>query len=209
MKAIALQKSSQIQCGCASIFDVTPLTHAWGTLLAPAQFHNRPLPDPDTWQAPAQNPALLKESTRIGLDLSEWRGECPENGALEALSLCHMEPFSMWHDRRADGPPSFITYHGTIPMPTNWQTTSGIHRRNPACGRQAPRKSGCAGGVGLSRCRLLVQPAVYQGLIQLVWRIKPASCGRAHIQFENQSNPTNLNNPNKYNKYINYNNDNK
>jgi hypothetical protein len=47
-------------------------------LLAPAQFHISPLPDPDTWQAPAQNPALLEESARIGLDLSKWRGECPE-----------------------------------------------------------------------------------------------------------------------------------
>ncbi len=78
MKAIALQKSSQIQCGQASIFDVTPPTRA------PAQFYNRPLPDPHTWQTPAQNSALLEESTRIGLDPSEWRGECPENGVLEA-----------------------------------------------------------------------------------------------------------------------------
>ncbi len=86
MKAIALKKSSQIQCGCASIFDVTPPIRAWGTLLAPGQFHNRSLADPHTWQAPAQNSALLEESTRIGLDPSEWRGECPENGALMALS---------------------------------------------------------------------------------------------------------------------------
>jgi hypothetical protein len=88
-------------------------------------------------------------------------------------------------------------------MPTSWQTTSGIHRRNPACGRQAPRKSGCAGGVKLSRCRLMVQPAVYQGNFQLVWRIKSVSCGRAHIRFENQSNPTNLNKSNKYNNWYN------
>ena len=44
------------------------------------------LADPPTWQAPAQNAALLEESTRIGLDPSEWRGECPKNGALEELS---------------------------------------------------------------------------------------------------------------------------
>ncbi len=83
MKAIALKKSSRIQCGSASIFEVTPLARAWGTLLAPAQFHNSSLADPHTWQAPAQNAALLEESNRIGLDPSEWRGECPENGALE------------------------------------------------------------------------------------------------------------------------------
>ncbi len=63
-----------------------PPTRAWGTLLAPAQFHNRSLLDPDTCQAPAQNAVLLEELTRIGLDPSEWRGECLENDALEALS---------------------------------------------------------------------------------------------------------------------------
>ncbi len=115
----------------------------------------------------------------------------------------------MSHNRRLNCPPRFITYHGTIPMPTSWQTTSGIHRRNPACCRQAPRKSGCACGAELSLCRLQVQPAVYQGYFQLVWRIKSVSCGRAHILFENQSNPANLNNSNMFNKYINYNNDNK
>ncbi len=82
------QTIHQIQCSRASIFDVTPPTRACGTLLAPAQFHNRDLSlsDPHTWQAPAQNAALLEESTSIGLAPSEWRGECPENGALEPRS---------------------------------------------------------------------------------------------------------------------------
>ncbi len=53
-----------------------------GTLLAPVHFHNRSLPDPHTRQAPAQAAALLGESTRKGVDPSEWRGECPEHGAL-------------------------------------------------------------------------------------------------------------------------------
>ena len=55
-------------------------------LVSPVQFHNRSLADPHTWQAPARSAALLEESTRIGLDPSEWRGECPENGALEPRS---------------------------------------------------------------------------------------------------------------------------
>ncbi len=55
-------------------------------MLAPVQSQNLSLADPHTWQAPAQTAALLEESTRIGLDPSEWRGECPENGALERRS---------------------------------------------------------------------------------------------------------------------------
>ena len=55
-------------------------------MLVPSQFHNCSLADPHTWQAPAQNAALLEESTRIGLDPSERRGECPDNGALEPRS---------------------------------------------------------------------------------------------------------------------------
>jgi len=200
-----------MQCRRASILADTSPARAWSTWLAPARFHNRSFPEPHTRQAPSQTPPLLEEPTRIGAGTSERVGMCLKHGALAGSHGTHwrdhMEPMS--HNRRSNCLPRFITYHGTIPMPTSWQTTSGIHRRNPACGRQAPRKSGCAGGVGLSRCRLLVQPAVYQGYIQLVWRIKSASCGRAHIRFENQSNPSNLNNPNKCNKYIDYNNDNK
>ncbi len=86
MKTIALIKSSQIQCGGASNIDVAPPTRAWSTLLAPAQFHNGSHADPHTWQAPAQNAALLEESTRIGLDPSEWRGKRPENGTVEPCS---------------------------------------------------------------------------------------------------------------------------
>jgi hypothetical protein len=205
------KKYAQMQCRRASILADTSPARAWSTWLAPARFHNRSFPEPHTRQAPSQTPPLLEEPTRIGAGTSERVGMCLKHGALAGSHGTHwrdhMEPMS--HNRRSNCLPLFITYHGTIPMPTSWQTTSGIHRRNPACGRQAPRKSGCAGGVGLSRCRLLVQPAVYQGYIQLVWRIKSASCGRAHIRFENQSNPTNLNNPNKCNKYINYNKDNK
>ena len=74
----------------------------------------------------------------------------------------------MWpHDRRSNRPPHFITYHGTIPMPMSSQTTSGIHRRNPACGRRAPLGSGCAGGVEWFVCRLPVQQAVFQGYSEL------------------------------------------
>jgi hypothetical protein len=43
-------------------------------------------------------------------------------------------------------PERFITCHGTIPMPTSWRTTSGIHRLRPACGRRE-RPQGIAHGV--------------------------------------------------------------
>jgi hypothetical protein len=43
MKAIALKKSSQVECGSASMLTLPPLTREQGTLLAPAQFHNRSL----------------------------------------------------------------------------------------------------------------------------------------------------------------------
>ena len=154
-----------MQCRCASILADTSPARAWSTWLAPTQFHNRSIPEPHTWQAPSQTPPLLAESTRIGAGTSERVGMCLKHGALAGSHGTpwrdHMEPMS--HSRRSNCPPLFITCHGTIPMPTSWQTTSGSHRRNPACGRQAPRKSGCAGGVVLSRCRLLVQPAIYPG----------------------------------------------
>ena len=137
MKAIALQKSSQIQCCSASIFDVTPPTQALGILLAPAQFHNSPLPDPDTWQAPAQNPALLEESTRIGLDLSEWRGECPENGALEALShgtFLHVAR----HTRRRPSQFHYISRD----HPNAHELTNHIRHPSPEPGLRSPGAPG-------------------------------------------------------------------
>ena len=145
-------------CWRTSILADTSPARSCSTWLAPAQFHDRLLADPHTRQAPAQTPPLPEEPTRIRIDPSQQGGECPKHGASACShgTVLHVA-------RQTLKPPRFITYHGTIPMPTSWQTTSGIHRRNPACGRQAPRKSGCAGGVGLSRCRLLVQPAVYQG----------------------------------------------
>ncbi len=158
-KLLHFKKSSQIQCGSASIFDFTPPTRAWGALLAPAQFHNHSLDDPHTWQAPAQNSALLEESTRIGLTHQSGEESAPK---MVLCSRAHIEPFSMWDDKRADSPSSCITYHETIPVPTNLQTTYGIHHQNPACSRQAPPESGNAGGVGLSRCHQLVETAFSQ-----------------------------------------------
>ena len=79
----------------------------------------------------------------------------------------------MRHDGRADSLPHFITCHGTIPVPTSWQTTSGTHRRHPACGRRARPERGCAGGMEWSPCRRRVQLAVSPGYSVSVWRTEP------------------------------------
>ena len=93
---------------------------------------------PDTWQAPAQNPALLEESTRIGLDLSGWRGECPENGALEALSH---ETF-LYVERQTRRRPFQFHYiswdHPNAHELTKTHTAS-IARTRPAVARRARR----------------------------------------------------------------------
>ncbi len=44
-------------------------------------------------------------------------------------------------------PPQFITYHGTSPTPTSWQTTSHIRRWHPACGRRVRPERSWAGGI--------------------------------------------------------------
>ncbi len=122
------------------------------------------------------------------------------------LSRVHMEPFSMWYNRRAASPPSFITYHGTNPLPMNWQTTYCIHRQNLASSRQAPPESGGTGDVGLSPCHQLLQTAVFPGCSELVFRTESGSCGWAHIQLTNQLIPTNLNKSSKVNNLNNFNN---
>ncbi len=100
--------------------------------------------------------------------------------------MIRTQPFSMSHNRRSKCQPRFITCHGTIPMPTNWQTKSGIHRRNPACGRRAP-----PGKRLRRRCWIIpVSPTGTTGslprilstcITQLLWRIKSVSGGRAHM----------------------------
>ncbi len=139
MKASALKKSSQIQCGRASIFDVTPPTRAWGTLLAPAQFHNSSLADPHSWQAPAQNAALLEESTRIGLDPSEWRGECQGNGALEQLS---QGPGTFLHVARQTRRQPSQFHYISRDQPKAHELTNHIRHPSPEPGLLSPGAPG-------------------------------------------------------------------
>ncbi len=116
--------------------------------------------------------------------------------------------FAMLHDGHADTLAHFITYHGTIPMPTRWQTTSGIHSRHPACCRRVRPERGCAGGVESSPCRLRVNLAVSPGYSVLVWRTQPVSCSRAHIKSENHPIQAILKNSFKVNNFHKLNNSN-
>ncbi len=63
-----------------------------------------------------------------------------------------------WHEP----PLTFITCHGTTPLPTSWQTTSCIHRKHPASGRQVRLETSCAGGAELFLCHRLVQEEVFR-----------------------------------------------
>ncbi len=73
---------------------VTPPTRAWGTLLAPAQFHNRSLPDPDTWQAPAQICLKTLHCWKNQLELALTHQSAEESAPKMVLwRHCHMEPF--------------------------------------------------------------------------------------------------------------------
>ncbi len=171
-------------------------------MLAPAQFHNRSLADPHTWQAPAQNSVLLEESTRIGLDPSEWRGECPENGALEALSHGTFFQVALQTHRLAETALP-VSFHVT--GPSQCPRIDKPHRQKPVCGRQARPESGGAGGVGLLY-HLPVQQAVFPGYSELVLRTESDFCGQARKQPVNQLIPTNLTKCNKVNDLNNCNN---
>ena len=98
-------------------------------------------------------------------------------------------------------PLAFITYRGTIPMPTSWQTTSCIRPRNPPGGRQAHLESDCVGSAELFRCHRQEPPAVFQGYFQWGWRRELDSCSRARIGPWNQQIPAILKCCNSYNKH--------
>jgi hypothetical protein len=118
------------------------------------------LGDPHTRQAPAPTAAQLEELTRIGVGPSEPGGERPNHGAL----ACSHGAF-LHVARQTLQPPDSLHIMGPSKRPLV-ETTSGI--QNPSCGRLAPPESGCAGGMELSPCRLLVQHAVFPGYSESV-----------------------------------------
>ena len=96
-------------------------------------------------------------------------------------------------------PLAFITYRGTIPMPTSWQTKSYIRPRNPPGGRRALPESNCAGGAEWFQCHRQGPQAVFQGYFQWGWRRELDSCSRARIGPGNQQIPAILKCINSYN----------
>jgi hypothetical protein len=90
-------------------------------------------------------------------------------------------------------PPLFVTYHGTSPTPTSWQTTSHIRRWHLACGRRVRPERSCAGGTEWVRCLQQVRLQVFPGYFEWRWRREQVSCNQARIQLESQQSPANLN----------------
>ncbi len=93
---------------------------------------------------------------------------------------------------------AFITYRGTIPTPTSWQTTSCIRHWNPAGGRQALPERDCAGRAEWFRCHQQELSAVFPGQFQWRWRRELVSCYLARIVPESRQIPANLKCLNKY-----------
>ena len=90
---------------------------------------------------------------------------------------------------------ALITCHGTIPMPTSWQTTSSIRHRHPACGHRVHPERRCAGGTEWFRCLQQVQLQVFPEYFEWGWRREQASCNQARTQLESPQTriPANLN----------------
>ena len=89
-------------------------------------------------------------------------------------------------------PLPFITYHGTIPMPTSWQTTSRIRRRLPAGGRRVRPDRRFAGGTEWFLCLQQAQPQVFPECFEWGWHREQVSCNQAHIVLESPQIPANL-----------------
>ena len=87
-------------------------------------------------------------------------------------------------------PVRFITCHGTIPMPTSWRTTFGIHRLRPACGRrERPERCFACGAEQFQRHRQ-VPEEVCPEYSEWKWRTRQVSCSQARIPLEIQQTPT-------------------
>ena len=102
-------------------------------------------------------------------------------------------------------PMAFITYRGTSPKPTSWQTTFCIHPRTPPGGRQALPGNDCAGGAELFLCHRQELRAVFPKYCRLGWRKELVSCSLARIGPGNQQNQASLQCIKYNNKFYMYN----
>ena len=134
------QKSAQMLCWRTSILPDTSPARACSTLLAPAQFHDWLLADPHTRQALAENPPLLEEPNRIGIDPSERGGECPKHGA----SACSHGTFL--HVARQTLKLPALLHYISRDHPNAHELTNHIRHPSPEPGLRSP--GACRGMVG-------------------------------------------------------------
>jgi hypothetical protein len=140
--AIASKKLRNPGGRCTSVLAGTPKKQAFSTDFDPPQLHERDTTEPHIWPNVCLADALPREPSRIVRGQPEQTAAWPKHGdASCSHGTHHTEPIS---DFARCNPVSFITGHGTIPMPTSWRTTSGIHRLRPASGRPERPKRRCA-----------------------------------------------------------------
>jgi hypothetical protein len=99
-------------------------------------------------------------------------------------------------------PSAFITYCGTSPKPTNWQTTSCIRpRKPPSCLWARPGK-GCACVAEWFQCHRQELQAVFPRYFQRGWLRELVSCSWVRKELRE---PTESSQPEMYNTYNAYN----
>lgn len=102
-------------------------------------------------------------------------------------------------------PMAIITYRGTSPMPTSWQTTYCIRPQTPPGGHRALPRNDCAGGAELFLCHRQELRAVSPRYYRLGWRKELVSCSLARTRPGNRQNQASLQCIEHYNKLHMYN----
>ena len=102
---------------CTSVLAGTPKKQAFSTVFDPPQLHERDTTEPHIWPNVCLADALPREPSRIVRAQPEQTAAWPKHGdASCSHGTHHTEPISVFV---RCNPVSFITGHGTIPMPTS------------------------------------------------------------------------------------------
>jgi hypothetical protein len=143
--AKAAKKLQNLGGRCTSVWAGTLKKQAFNTVSHPPQLPERDATEPHIWPNVYLADALLREPIRIIRAQPEQTVAWPKT--LKCWCVVFTLILSPYGFERCH-PVRFITGHGTIPMPTRWRTTSGIHRLHPVSGRRELPKRGwafCAG----------------------------------------------------------------
>jgi hypothetical protein len=127
---------------CTSFLAGTPKKQAFSTVFDSPQLHERDATAQHIWPNVYLADALPREPIRIVRGQPEQTPAWPKPGDVHVVFTWNLSPCGY----ARCNPVRFITGHGTIPMPTSWRTTSGIHRLRPACGRRERPERCCACG---------------------------------------------------------------